>query len=125
MIDDTNHAITEEDISLLASLIYYEEGEPVTPEDELRCYYCGSVVINRIASSEFPNTVEGVVNQTGQYACINKIRNEGYYGDIDWEIAEELLTYGSTIPYTVVFQAQFKQGSGVFAHIGNQYFCYR
>jgi len=123
--DDTNYSITEDDIYLLACTIFYEEGEPVTPEDELRCYLCGSVIINRMKSPEFPDTVGGVISQEGQYDCIDRVRNEGYYGDIDWEIAEELLTYGTTIPENVVFQAQFTQGSGIYEHIGNQYFCYR
>ncbi len=124
-IDDTNYYITEDDIAILASAIFYEEGEPETPEDERRCYLAGSVVINRMASPEFPDTVGGVIDQTGQYACRDMVFNEGYYGDIDWEIAEELLTYGTTIPNDVVFQAQFSQGSGIYEHIGNQYFCYR
>lgn len=76
-------------------------------------------------SPEFPDTVGGVISQEGQYDCIDRVRNEGYYGDIDWEIAEELLTYGTTIPENVVYQAQFTQGSGIYEHIGNQYFCYR
>lgn len=126
MIDDTNKDITVEDIELLASLIYYEQGEPETTEDEERCYLTGCVVLNRIASPEFPDTLEGVIYQTGQYACINKIRNGGYYGDICFEIAEGLLTYGvENVPENLVFQAQFRQGSGVYKNIYNQYFCYR
>ena len=126
IVDDTNKDITVEDIELLASLIYYEQGEPETPEDEERCYLTGCVVLNRMASPEFPDTLEGVIYQTGQYACINKIRNSGYYGDICFEIAEGLLTYGvEDVPENLVFQAQFQQGSGVYKKIYNQYFCYR
>lgn len=126
IVDDTNKDITVEDIELLASLIYYEQGEPETAEDEERCYLTGCVVLNRMASPEFPDTLEGVIYQTGQYACINKIRNNGYYGDICFEIAEGLLTYGvENVPENVVFQAQFTQGSGIYKNIYNQYFCYR
>lgn len=126
IVDDTNKDITVDDIELLASLIYYEQGEPETPEDEERCYLTGCVVLNRMTSPEFPDTLEGVIYQTGQYACINKIRNNGYYGDICFEIAEGLLTYGvEDVPENLVFQAQFQQGSGVYKKIYNQYFCYR
>ena len=125
-VDDTNPDITTSDVELLASLIYYEQGEPETAEDEERCYLTGCVVLNRVASDEFPNTMAEVINQQGQYACANKVRNYGYYGDICFEIAEGLLTYGvEDVPDNLVFQAQFPQGSGTYKKIYNQYFCYR
>ena len=128
IVDDTNKDITVEDIELLASLIYYEQGEPETPEDEERCYLTGCVVLNRMASDEFPNTLEEVICQQNpiQYACAKRVMEKGEYHDIDFEIAEGLLTYGvEDVPSNVVWQSQFKQGSGVYKHIGNQYFCYR
>lgn len=51
------------DIQLLAALIYCEAGNQ--PYDGKVAV--GAVVMNRIASSRFPNTLEGVIYQRGQF----------------------------------------------------------
>lgn len=42
-----------------------------------------------------------------------------------WRIAEELLISGYDIPSNVLYQAEFKQGSGVYKKVQNMYFCYK
>lgn len=85
----------------------------------------GSVVLNRVADSRFPNTIADVVFQSGQYACT-------WDGNYDKEPCEEsveaakyLLTNGSQMPSYVIFQAEFKQGNGVYDYFENTYFCYQ
>src|SRR5690554_2994153 len=52
-----------EDYVLLAKLIHYEaRGEPALGQVAV-----GAVVMNRIKSNEFPNTVEEVIFQDGQF----------------------------------------------------------
>lgn len=119
--DEEPEAVSEEDVDLLARLIWSETGI-------LGCrsmYFTGSVVLNRMASPEFPNTLREVIYQRGQYAVT-------WNGGIDKEpskdavyIARDLLENGSWLPHDVVFQAEFIQGSGVFEKIGNTYYCYR
>ena len=41
-----------------------------------------------------------------------------------YEIAKRVLTEPSTIPETVVFQAEFSQGTGVYKYQDGIYFCY-
>ncbi len=131
MADDTNPDISMDDIDLLARLITAEEGYALSYEGDKRqeiidCYYhCGGVVLNRMKSHEFPDTLEGVIYQRGQYDVVNNGAINRDYDDIAYEVAEELLTYGTDIPDDVVFQAEFVQGSGVYKKIGNQYFCRR
>lgn len=56
----------EGDLELLAALIQCEsEGEPY--EGKLAV---GSVVLNRVASSYFPNTIVGVIYQSGQFSPV-------------------------------------------------------
>lgn len=115
--------IDENELEMLAHLINGEAGADWC-EDEM-LYYVGSVVLNRMNSKDFPNTMEGVIFQKGQYACTwdgnyNRTPSERCY-----RIAEQLLTYGSVLPENVVFQAEFKQGSGVYEKVQNMYFCYR
>lgn len=114
--------IDKEDLELLAHLIFAEAGSDWCKDEML--YGVGSVVLNRIASEYYPNNMYDVIYQRGQYACtwnghIKKEPNERAY-----RIAEDLLRNGSTLPENVLFQAQFKQGDGVYVKIQNMYFCY-
>ncbi len=110
----------EEEIDLLARLITAETGGT----DEYLSYLTGSVVINRMKSDKFPNTVFAVIYQKNQYECTWNGHIYKPYTDLAWEIAEELLTYGTTVDESVVYQSEFTQGAGVFRQIGRTYFCY-
>ena len=117
----------ESEIELLARLITAEAGyssayDPLDYEE--LCYLTGSVVINRIKSEKFPDTLQEVINQRGQYQCVQNGHINREYDDTAWEISEELLLYGTEIDEAVVFQSEFRQGSGIYRQIGNQYFCY-
>jgi hypothetical protein len=115
---------TESDLYILAHLINAEAGATYC-SDTMR-YYVGSVVLNRVASSNYPNTIKGVVFDSTfgiQYACTV---DGNYYKEPTeycWEIAEYLLANGSILPSTVVFQAQFEQGTSTYAVEQNMYFC--
>lgn len=114
---------TDEELELLAHLIFAEAGSNWC-SDKMQ-QYTGSVVLNRIASPLFPNTMYDVIYQSGQYSvvrsgAINKEPNERAY-----EVAKYLLVNGSVLPETVVFQSQHKQGDGVYEQVQNMYFCYK
>ena len=113
--------IDEADIDLLARLMTAEQGYNA---DEKAYLYTGSVVINRVNSEYFPNTLKEVIYQAGQYECVSNGHINRDYDAVAWEIAEGLLVEGATIPSNVVFQAEFKQGGGVYDKIGRTYFCY-
>lgn len=113
---------TQADLDLLARVIHCEAGSSwLTDEHQLAV---GSVVLNRVADSRFPNTLRDVIYQKGQYACvwsgmINRTPSERAVNN-----AKYLLENGVTIPTNVVWQAQFKQGNGVWKYIQGHYFCY-
>lgn len=84
----------------------------------------GSVVLNRMKDGRFPNTMEEVIFQEGQYACT---WDGNYYrepSEETIEAAKYLLENGSAIDESVVWQAEFPQGRGIYDQIGNMYFCY-
>ena len=55
------------DHRLLAKLVYAEaRGEPYKGQVAV-----AAVVLNRVASSSFPNTVSGVIYQSGAFTCVN------------------------------------------------------
>lgn len=120
---ETAYDYTQEDLELLAHVIYAEAGSDYCT-DEMR-YGVGSVVLNRVEDECFPDTLYNVVYQKGQYQCtwdgnIDKIPDERAY-----RIAMDLLNNGSIFPSDVVYQAEFKQGSGVYSKIQNIYFCHK
>lgn len=113
----------ESDIDLLARLITAEMGYG---QDEYCYYLTGSVVINRINSPKFPNTLTEVIYQDNplQYGCTENGHIERSYDETAYMIAKDLLENGTTIPSDVIWQATFKQGNGIYEYTNNTYFCY-
>ena len=59
--------VTEEDLYLLANIIYCEAGgEPYVGKVAV-----GSVVMNRVEHSKYPDTIEGVVYDKGQFSPVS------------------------------------------------------
>jgi len=116
---------TEEDLELLAHLIMGEAGG--VQNDEW-LYYYGSVALNRVADKDFPNTLKEVIYQKEpclQYACTVDGNFDKEPTDSCYEIAQDLLMFGSVIPSDVVWQSECEQGSGKWKQCGNTYFCYK
>ena len=120
-LNEPELTVTEDDIDLLARMITAEQGYGANETDY---YMTGSVVLNRVASSKFPNTVRDVINQSGQYQCVTNGHINREYDDVAWEVAEELLTEGTTIDGKVVYQAEFTQGHGIYTQRGKTFYCY-
>ena len=118
---------TDEDLYWLAVAIQYEAGcSWLSDEHQLMV---GNVVINRVASSRFKGTtIYEIISSPGQYdwstlsSCTPSKRA--------YTNAKKLLDGERYLPSNVVFQAEFKQGSGVYTSIYDQtlntttYFCY-
>ena len=119
---------TEEDLDLLARIINAEAGCDWIPDWVQRMV--GSVVLNRVKSKYFPNTIREVIYQPGQYGPV-------YNGMIHYtptkkaiENARYVLENGSTCPDNVTGQNGVISGSGVYASYYDSilgttiYFCY-
>lgn len=62
----TNSSTSSNDVNLLARIIYGEaRGEPYTGQVAV-----GAVVLNRVRSSSFPNTISGVIYQSGAFDAV-------------------------------------------------------
>lgn len=119
---------SESDLMLLAKVIYAEAGSDFLSDEWKMCV--GEVVLNRVASPEFPNTITDVVYQPGQYHGARS----GYIASLIpsercINVAKRLLNGERMMEPSVVFQANFKQGSGVYkalydGRLGWTYFCY-
>ena len=120
-----SNSYSQKDLEILSRIIC---GEAQSYSDELQLAV-GSVFLNRVKDSRFPNTFEEVAFQKRQYACT---KDGNYYRqptEKNIANAKDLLENGSILPENVVFQAEFKQGKGVYKTIKigkrrKMYFCY-
>lgn len=84
----------------------------------------GYVVMNRLDSKYYPDTIEGVLKNGYAQESIDKFY-AGYYDENSVRNAEIVLEnyYNVTIPVprNLVYQAEFKQGT-IYLHVGNTYF---
>lgn len=111
---------SENDLYILAHVLAGEAQS--LPDEEQR--YVGSVVLNRVKHGSFPNTIEGVVFQKGQYACT---WDGNYYReptDRNWANARFLLENGSVLPDHVVWQSGKRQGKGIYIKTKWHCYCY-
>lgn len=111
----------EKDLYLLSHLINAEAGSDWCSDDLMR--YVGSVALNRVEHNAFPNSLEEVIYQPGQYACLWDGNFTKEPSERAVRIAKELLEGGSVLPVDVVFQAEFPQGSGCYIQEQNMYLC--
>lgn len=119
---------TFSDLMLLSRIIYAEAGSEWL-SDEWKMSV-GEVVLNRVASPEFPNTIAEVLAQPGQYYGANsRYFNSLIPTERCANCAMRLLNGERNLEPSVVFQANFRQGGGVQTayydkSLGWTYFCY-
>lgn len=124
---------TEDELEALALVIYQEAGSDAC-SDATR-YMVGAVVLNRVASDRFPDTLEEVLLQERQYGLLHwtglvwperaSRPGEAHAVERAYRQAAELLdgTVTDVLPEDVCYQAEFVQGVEVVAQSGGFYFC--
>ena len=121
--------VSYEELDLLSRIIYAEAGSAWLPMDWKMAV--GEVVLNRVASPEFPDTVREVLEQPGQYYG----KNSRYFNSLKpsaecVEAALRLLEGARILGEPgVVFQSNYRLGSGVFLelkdrYLGSTYLCW-
>lgn len=120
--------VCDDDVDLLARLLTCEMGcSWIADEQQL---YVGSVVLNRVASDLFPDTLQEVIYQPGQYApAISGWIETVQPDERTIENARWLLENGSVLPENVLYQSTVVQGevydSYYDAVLGTTtYYCY-
>ena len=123
---DTDGAVDFDELYLLAKLIYADAGSYWLSEDFRFCV--GEVVMNRVASPEFPDSVSAVIYQKGQYSAVSAPGFAELVPPRDCiDIALRLLQGERKMVPSVVFQSNTIQGE-LFSvyydwHLGMTYFC--
>ena len=114
----------QNELDLLTRVIWFEAGSSWISARQQQLV--GAVVMNRCADPRFPATISGVVYQKGQYSCSGRLYSISrsniparcYYN-------ARAAAYGMVdCPASVIFQAGFRQGTGVYEKGYRTYFCY-
>lgn len=114
---------SEDDLYWLSRVISAEVGNSTYENKAM----CGLVVVNRVNSPSFKaETVEEVIFSPGQYETVSNGKIYDEPDEESVEIARKILagTIEIEIPADVVYQAEFRQGSGIYCQIGNEYYCF-
>ena len=117
-----NNVMSNKDVLNLARIIQAENGGH---EDDEALLLTGVVVLKRVKSKYYPDTIMGVISQNGQYSTYadGKFWNEPSKRSM--RIAKKLLSTNIVHDYpdNLVFQAEFRQGKSVYKKLGYEYFC--
>jgi len=129
--EETQEADPEE-VEILALVIYQEAGGDACSDETRR--KVGEVALNRVSDPRFPDTLEEVLSQRGQYGRLywtglkwpDRASKPGEAHAVDraYRIAEEVLTSTDRLlPENVIFQAEFEQGTETVDESDGLYFC--
>ena len=121
---DCGYVYTDEDYEYLLKIIV-GEAQNCSYEHQM---YVGSVVLNRLHNDKYfsyADCIKDVALAKSQYACFDDGNAYKDPTDLNKQVARELIENGSVLPSNVIFQAQFKQGSGTYIQLGNTYFCWK
>lgn len=123
---------TQEELEIMAIIIYQEHGDNAS-SNETRIKI-GNVVMNRVASDEFPDTIKEVALQSGQWGTlsITEIKwadrasqpEEAEAVQRAYDCAKRVLEGEILLPENVTWAAEFKQGKGTSEYVDGTYFCY-
>ena len=117
-IEEETQTELETEVELLARVIEAEAGG----ESDYHKLCVGTVVMNRVDSEKYPNSIEGVIYQPGQYQCVTNSHINNEPSESSYEAAESILDGRRMFRSSVVYQAEFIQGK-VVEKVGNTYFC--
>ena len=111
------------EIQLLAEVMYHENWR--TDPDKFAAYYTGAVVMNRVKAKRYPNTIHDVLYQKNprQYSTTDDFFTKELPEEC-YKLAMKVYRGTPDVPENVVYQAMFKQGSGVWQKINTDYFCF-
>lgn len=128
IIEEPKQYYSRSDLDLLARLIHAESGSEWM-SDELQMSV-GNVILNRVTDERFPDSIEKVIYQKGQYYCVKNGAINVPPTEREINNAKQLLEGKTVLPENVVWQSEFKQGKGIYKTYYDDvlgtttYFCY-
>ncbi len=112
------YVLTEDDIYTLACFAWAEAGEE-EPEVQQAVV---EVVLNRIISGDYPNTVQGVLKQTELYRAVKKMARVAE-PELEQYLAVDAAMYGPYIlPEDICFYSDWEKGDEIWGQLGKYTF---
>ena len=112
--------LTREDETLLAKIIWVEaRGEPREGQQAI-----AEVVLNRMASPDFPDTVRAIVYSDNQFPSVDFL-DRASPNQTQYDAIEDALEGPYILPENVMHFATYPVNSLVWGKIGGHYFCYQ
>ena len=116
-------AYTEEDLWYMSHTVQAEAGYCEREMQE----GVASVIMNRVNSDLFPDSVMECILQPGQYSTASYLSTQEPTEQVI-DVCIDILENGSKFPPEVVWQANFPQGNGIYQTLSTSYstmyFCY-
>ena len=111
--------LTETEMNLMAKVIYMEgASEPFKGQQAI-----AEVILNRLVSGDFQNSVYGIVHAVNQFPSVSQLdRAKPDY--TQYKAIEQALYGPYVLPKDVVFYAKFAVNNNVWGKIGAHTFCY-
>lgn len=108
------------DLDLLAALVWVEAGD----QDFIGQRIVADCVLNRVRSAEWPNSVEAVIYQPGQFSVVANGRlDQGFYNATpDCYEAARLALSGDLYDPNVIYFSMYYCANGVFAYQHGDHF---
>ena len=111
--------LTSEERELLAKVIWVEaQGECAEGQQAV-----AEVVLNRMASTNFGNTLKGVIYAEGQFRSVPFLENADPY-QAQYDAIERAIYGPYVLPEDVVHFATYRTTDNVWGRIGGHIFCY-
>lgn len=126
VVTEPKQNYTDDELYYLAAVVCREAGGE---SDEIQLLVA-NVVINRVNSAIYPDSIYGVLTDYMQYGMMWKYGvSFPKWADQDtidhcYDIARRILEGERVCPDNVLFQAEFEQGSGIYKQFDGFYFCY-
>lgn len=112
------YTLTEEDIYMLACFVWAEAGKESLEVQQA----VAEVVLNRLVSHQYPNTVRDVIYQTEFYRAVNTMNKWGEE-NFDPYIAVNTAMYGPYIlPEDICFYSDWEKGQDIWGQLGRYTF---
>lgn len=111
------------ELDLLAALVWAEAGDQPIPEG--LCYVC-DVVLNRVDSPAWPNTIREVIYQPGQFSVVNNGALDRAWGNVPQVCYDAVMSQlQSRLNYDIIYfsMGYLANGNLAFVH-GTHYYGY-
>lgn len=111
------------DLDLLAALVWAEAGDQPIPEGI--CYVC-DVVLNRVDSPAWPNTIADVIYQPGQFSVVNNGALNRAFGNVPQVCYDAVQSQlASRLNYDIIYFSMGYNANGNLAFVhGTHYYGY-